>query len=283
MMRYNVDTYFNILLMILTFSFVSCTENADFVNENTEENKTTVQKNLMYSWDFEDPENPLAGLEYDGGNFEVVNEPLGDKNRVLKCVLPKGEYRAEYCVSDTLNNMGIHYFYCDSEDEWNGNEFWVGFKVLKFREEVSGPNMYVSVFQIGPVNNPKIYPGVTSNGHYQFQINLKKDNWRLREFDTQFNPGHSIGEDLSSVKYAYWESFVIHCVFKSTPNALIEIWKNDKKIYEEQRNNGIPGDRTRVKFGLYMGAGNAFDSDLTIYFDDIKVGGSNASYNDVVS
>lgn len=62
----------------------------------------------------------------------------------------------------------------------------------------------------------------------------------------------------------------------------MEVWKNDVKIYSAARQNGVQYDRTRIKWGIYIGAGNTVHETIKCYFDDIKIGNLNAGYNDVV-
>jgi hypothetical protein len=62
----------------------------------------------------------------------------------------------------------------------------------------------------------------------------------------------------------------------------MEVWKNDVKIYSAARQNGVPYDRTRIKWGMYVGAGNINHETAKCYFDDIKIGNRKARYEDVV-
>ena len=231
---------------------------------------------LLYQWDFEN-NNPMHDLLEVNSNVTILKDPLDSmKNKVMCCFLPNGEYRTEASVG----NPKIHYFYADSIDVNNGDEFWVGVRILKFKENYSGLNKSPSIFQIGPVQNPITYKGSTSAGHYQLLLNTQTDQWILREYNTQYNPNYT-RDNISPVNYGKWENFVFHCKFRSNSTGLIEIWKNGKIIYSVTRPNGIKYDRTRIKWGVYIGAGNTAHEPLKCYFDDIKIGGAKSSYNEV--
>lgn len=266
-----------LILMYFAAALCGCRDDEEVPDRPGSGSESVAREHLLYSWDFEGDDDPMHDLGVVSGSFEITDDPLGDANKVLKCVLPRGEYRTELVIG----TPGIHYFYCDSGDASTGDEIWAGFRVLKLRQTVSGSNNNVSTFQIGPVQNIVTYPGTTSAGHYQFQMNLKQNRWRIREYDSVYNPGNSTAEDLADIAYGHWESIVIHCIFRSSSDALFEIWKNGEKIFTRQRKNGIPHDRTRIQFGLYIGAGNTLDGDLICYFDDIRVGGNRSGFQEV--
>ena len=230
---------------------------------------------LLYQWDFEG-NIPIHDFNEITPNVSVVADPLDPANRVMLCVLPVGEYRTEVCAGASK----IHYFYADSTNVEHGDEFWVGVRILKMLEYYSGTNAYPSIFQIGPVQNPVTYPQETSFGHYQLHLNTKTDKWRLREFKSVYDP-NEYADDIAPLNYGRWEKFVFHCIFRSNDTGLLEIWKNGVKVYSQKRQNGIKYDRTRIKWGVYIGAGNSVNSDVKCYFDDIKIGGANSSYDEV--
>ena len=241
--------------------------------------KSTTQNKsgLIFEWNFEST-NPFHDLDEINPNLTVIGDPLDSlKNKVMCCFLPYGVYRAEASVGGTKP----HYHYADSVDIEHGDEIWAGVRILKFKEHYTGVNKNLSIFQIGPVQNPVTYPGVTSAGHFQLQLNTETDQWKWREFKTQYNP-NNVKEDISPVNYGKWEKFVFHCKFRSNNTGLMEIWQNGVKIYSVNRLNGIPHDRTRIKWGVYIGAGNTVHEPIRCYFDDIKIGGANSSYKEVM-
>ena len=228
-------------------------------------------KALMYQWNFSES-NPLHDLNELTANVSIVADPLDSTNKVMQFVLSDGEYRSEASVGA----KSPHYFYADSTDEVHGDEFWIGVRILKFKEPFTGSNTNVSIFQIGPVHN--IYFPKNGKGHYQLRLSTTTNKWKLREFESLCDP-HSCNDDISSVNYGKWDRFVFHCRFRSNDTGLLEIWKNDVKIYSATRQNGIKNARTRIKWGVYLGAENTVHETIKCYFDDIKIGGLEANYD----
>lgn len=230
-------------------------------------------KALLYHWNFSET-NPLHDLNELTANVSIVADPLDSTNKVLQFVLPNGEYRSEASVGA----KSPHYFYADSVDSAHGDEFWIGVRILKFKEPFSGSNTNASIFQIGPVHN--IYFPKNGKGHYQLRLSTTTDTWKLREFESLCDP-YSYNANISSVNYGQWDRFVFHCRFRGNDTGLIEIWQNDVKIYSAARQNGVKNARTRIKWGIYLGAENTEHETIKCYFDDIKVGGSDANYESV--
>lgn len=267
----------SIALFAVFLSLTACSEEASALFPPTPPNSPTASA-ILHAWDFEGSEPLRELIEYDPNVVTVTADPLNPLNKVMKCYLPDGSYRTECVVGD---NGKIHFFHCDSQDKKTGRELWIGARILFIEQEAYvGTNNYSSTFQIGPVQNPVSLPGVTSAGHYQLQLGVKSHEWRWREFKSVYNPNEYVG-NISKVSVGKWDRFVFHCIFRSDDNALMEVWQNDKKIYTCQRQNGIIGDRTRIQWGVYLGANNGSHTPLTCYFDDIKVGNVDANYDAV--
>lgn len=229
---------------------------------------------VFLQWDFEKEPTGLNG--YPSTNIQIVADPLNPANKVMKVSLPEGEYRTE--VSPTKrNSTSLNYFHADDSSLESGDEFWLGIKILKPKEIFSGQPVIV---QIGPINNPTNNPGVTSAGHYQLQWKSDINKWRWREFSSTFNP-NSTATDMVTVNYGVWEKFVFHCKFKSNANGLIEVWRNGELIYRVARQNGTAKSQTRIVWGVYTGIGNTNHPYASCYYDDVKIGNRNASYDDV--
>ena len=230
---------------------------------------------VFLQWDFE--KEPTGLLGYPSSNIQIVADPLNPANKVMKVNLPEGEYRTE--VSPNMRtSSSLNYFHADDSSLETGDEFWLGIKILKPKEDPSGQPVIV---QLGPINNPTNNPGVTSAGHYQLQWKSDTDKWRWREFQSTFDP-NTTSTDMVTVNYGVWEKFVFHCKFKSNANGLIEVWRNGEKIYTVTRQNGTAKSQTRIVWGVYTGIGNVTHPDFSCYYDDVKIGNRNASYNDVV-
>lgn len=268
---------FNFLLLCTSIIFLTgCS--ADDGASKDETGGRTDNGAILYEWSFEG-DNAMHDLDETDANAAVVPDPLNPtKNKVLEFTLPQGEYRTEVSVGKST----IHWFYCDMYDAKSGDDIWVGFRLLTEQSDVTGANMSACAFQIGPIQNNVTYPNEVSAGHYQLQMNMESNSWRIREFSSIFNPNNSAAQDIAQIEASKWSSFVIHCVFRSTTEGLIEIWKDGTKIYSKQRKNGIAFSRTRIKWGIYIGADNSYDKDVKMYYDDIKIGGRESGYDQVV-
>ena len=266
-------------LQLLFFSviFIFCFINCKSDTNNNPPVTPPVAKIILYAWNFSEA-NALHDLAELNSNVSVVTDPLDSSNKVMQIVLPNGQYRTEASVGAS----SPHYFNADTNDAENGDEFWVGLRILKYNEPFTGSNTTPSIFQIGPVQNSVTYPSATSSGHYQLMLSTTSDKWKWREYTSVFNP-NTYNDTIASPTYGKWERFVFHCRFRSNSTGLIEVWKNDVKIYSKARQNGIKYDRTRIKWGIYIGAGNTVHETLKCYFDDVKIGGANANYETVTT
>lgn len=230
-----------------------------------------IAKKLLYSWNFSES-NPLHDLNELTPNVSVVTDPLDATNKVMQVILPKGECRTEASVGAS----SPHYFYIDkSSDSIHGDEIWAGVRILKYKEPFGGSNTNASIFQIGPLHNT--LDTKNGSGHYQLILSTTTDKWKWREFTSSCNPGY-YNDTISTTRYGKWERFVFHCRFRSNNTGLMEVWKNDVKIYAVTRQNGVQNTRTRIKWGIYVGTGNIDHETNKCYFDDIKIGGSKANY-----
>ena len=230
---------------------------------------------VFLQWDFET--EPTGLLGYPSNDIQIVADPLNPTNKVMMCSSPEGVYRTE--VSPMMRkSTSLNYFHADDSSLETGDEFWLGIRILKVHEDF---DCNPSIVQIGPINNPTNNPGVTSAGHYQLQWKSSYNKWRWREFKSTYDPNETTS-DVVTVNYGSWEKFVFHCKFKSNATGLIEVWKDGQLIYSVTRQNGTAKSQTRIVWGVYGGIGNTAHPNLVCYFDDVKIGNRNASYNDVV-
>lgn len=229
----------------------------------------TADPRLLGQWNFEGS-TPFQNLSELNAHVTIVADPLDPQNRVMKCTIPADEDRAE--VSAGAPNL---YFNANSNSTTSGKEFWIGFRVLKYSQ---AQNSFVSLFQIGTVDNPTAYPGKSSSGLYQLTNYDNTNQWTWRYYNSVFTDQPGIRETIAPLVDGQWERFVLHCVFSSGSDGLMEIWKNGVKVYTKPGPNAIAGSRTRVKWGTYIGVGNKAVGPITCFYDDVKIGGSTADY-----
>jgi hypothetical protein len=278
----------SILNYVIVMITVSC--NAQYPIDSAEN---------FYQWDFESV-IPLHNLLIEDespikNSVSIVADPLNPDNKVLKTVLLKGNDRTEVSLySADLKN--ILYFYSDAAkgfkdksssvpDNYSlGNEVWISMKVLKIQEQNSN-GIKPCIMQLGPVSNITLNPPVSSSGFCQLRMrngltpNDNKWNWRI--FGGRIFTPVALDIDNNFVKSTNdkWEKFIIHCKYTKSMDGIIEVWKDGVKYINIVGANAIENNRFRIKWGLYLGIGNHVDDDLTCYFDDVKIAGSNSSFD----
>jgi hypothetical protein len=96
--------------------------------------------------------------------------------------------------------------------------------------------------------------------------------------------------DLGSLDKGNWHRWVMHVKHASDGTGLIEIWKDDVKILTRAGQNmyALSGTvkKPTWKLGIYKSDWNGTNTTATnirvLYYDDIRLGNENATYNDVV-
>jgi hypothetical protein len=270
-----------------------------FDNEYWVDMKATVPgSTVLYHWDFEGatPFNNL-GFELSSPNsITVVNDPLNPSNKVMKTVLLQGNDRTEVFFSNL--SQSILYYYADANpgftDQANtianslslGHELWISVKILKPQEQNTN-GIKPCFFQFGPVNNLVSSPTQGSRGFWQLRMTNGTtptgDFWNSRIFgNTPFTPA-AMNQDHNFVSkpYGVWEHFVFHFKYSATSGGIVEGWKDGVKYINVSGQNAYAFNRSRIKWGIYLGVGNSAGQTLTCYFDDVKIGGANSSYEDI--
>ena len=256
---------------------------------------TNPASKVLYQWNFEG-NNPFSNLslEQSGKAITVEKDPLNSNNKVMKIVLLKGKDRTEVSLVNTANQL--LYYYTDAakgfKDSRNtiaesrslGSEAWISMKIFKPKEQITN-SIKPCIFQFGPVQNP---PNAGS-GFWQLRLRndtSNGDTWNSRLFGgttaTPLTPAERNSESNFAVKsYGVWEHFVFHFKYKSTPDGIVEIWKDGVKYITITGQNAYAFNQNRIKWGLYLGVGSSVGQDLSCYFDDVKIGGANCSYEDI--
>lgn len=242
-------------------------------------------ENILVIWDFEG-DNPLHNLHIYSENDineqkNVVKDPDNPDNNVMYIELEPGKDRNEvkWLETETYN----YYFYANNNDINHGDEFWIGLKVYIPRLEKYQQNNSPSVFQIGPISRSENFDG--SYGFYQLMAPTHYAYWKWRKYYyedyTPWAGPDGITEYPTKLEYNKWERVVIHCILRDNDEGLIEIWKDDKKVYTCQQANAKVGTRVVIQFGVYIGVGNSSKDVLSCYYDDIKIGNALSGYDAV--
>lgn len=92
--------------------------------------------------------------------------------------------------------------------------------------------------------------------------------------------------DLGPIIKDKWQEYVLHFIHSYGADGLIEIWHNGNKILSNQGGNMYDNVLPKWKIGLYKAAfkhGTSLVKRRIIYFDNVRVGNSNATFADMTS
>lgn len=261
----------------------------------------SLNHSTLYQWDFEDSDAlHNLGIEDESSlknGISIVADPLDVANKVLKTVLRQGKDRTEVSLY-TSDLKNIIYCYANASNGYNeiqntfidnnslGNELWMSIKILKPQEQNTN-GIKPCLLQFGPVSNATFQPQSSSSGFCQLRIRngtaIDEDQWNWRVFGTGTYTPTTLNTDTNFVRPSYnkWEKFVIHCKYSTATDGLIEVWKDGIKYISLAGANATAFNRFRIKWGIYLGVGNHAGQELRCYFDDVKIGGSNSSFEQI--
>ncbi|MEI6945806.1 polysaccharide lyase [Paraflavisolibacter sp. H34] len=92
--------------------------------------------------------------------------------------------------------------------------------------------------------------------------------------------------DLGPIEKDRWHEFVFHFIHDDDSHGLIEIWHDGELVLKRKGGNMYPGRLPKWKIGLYKATFKYGTSNVTrrvIYFDNIRVGSHNATFEDMTS
>jgi hypothetical protein len=258
---------------------------------------TNPKSKILFQWDFEGstPFNNLS-FEQTGTAITVVSDPLNSNNKVMKAELLPGNDRTE--VSLTTTALQLLYIYTDADYRFRdaantvtegrsiGSEIWVSMRIFKPQEQNTN-GIKPSIFQFGPTRNQVNFSTLSSRGFWQLRIRNDTgsygDRWNSRLFgDVNYTPMALNSETNFVLKpYGVWEKFVFHLKYRSDSEGVLEVWKDGVKYITISGQNAYAFNQNRIKWGVYLGVGNSVPQYLSCYFDDIKIGGANCSYEEI--
>ncbi|OQP57722.1 hypothetical protein A3860_08815 [Niastella vici] len=187
-------------------------------------------------------------------------------------------------------------------------QFFNGTKAVRFELHDTDPE--VSNGTRAELSFPK-----TTNLHrwYSYAMYIPSDQFKYDTDDdviTQFHQGGGVTpalclrvkqdhlyvrilgvwNDLGTLGKDKWHSYVLHVNHSSNSDGLTEIWIDGAKVFSKTGANAYPVGTTYsmpwLKMGIYKSNWNGSGTTLTnvrvLYFDDIRIGDENATYNDMV-
>jgi len=114
-----------------------------------------------------------------------------------------------------------------------------------------------------------------------------KFKWMIRwDADAIMNSGTSDGLiyiDLGKIPKNKWVDWVVHIKYSHTNSGILEVWMDGEKVIDRQNMPNAYNDNAYpyLKFGLYKWNWGAATSKRVMYFDEVRIGNSNSSYDEV--
>lgn len=89
--------------------------------------------------------------------------------------------------------------------------------------------------------------------------------------------------DLGEIPKNRWIDWVVHIKYSHTNTGILEVWMDGVKVINRQNMPNTYNDEKYpyMKFGVYKWEWGS-SSQRVIYYDEVRIGNSNSSYNDVV-
>ena len=97
-----------------------------------------------------------------------------------------------------------------------------------------------------------------------------------------FSEGH-IYIDLGEIPKNRWIDWVVHIKYSHTNTGILEVWMDGVKVIDRQNMPNSYNDKKYpfFKFGVYRWEWGTSASQRVIYYDEVRVGNKNSSYDEV--
>lgn len=118
----------------------------------------------------------------------------------------------------------------------------------------------------------------TGNGRLKWTT-----RWDATRIKLDNNPQGYYEIDLGPVPKNTWIDWVVHIKFSHTNTGILEVWKNGVKVVDRQNLPNCYNDEVYpyFKFGVYRWEWGTSVTQRVIYYDEVRVGNKNSSFNDV--
>jgi len=132
-------------------------------------------------------------------------------------------------------------------------------------------------------NEPEVLNQWYQNGSPATSLRGLKDRVVLISGNTMDN---RVTHDVGPIVKNGWTEYVFHFIHSFGPDGLIEVWLNGTKILTLHGGNMYDDVLPKWKIGLYKSAfkyGTSSVHKRVVYFDNVRVGDSTATFNDMTS
>ncbi|UCS92974.1 polysaccharide lyase [Echinicola marina] len=200
------------------------------------------------------------------------------------------DYSLTIASSPVVNGSGSGRFELNDYDPLvsNGTRAEVLFPELSYNERWYSYSLYLPSkdFQIDSNNDiiSQWHQG-SGSGSPTTTLRIKDDRFFLKSGPTK---EERKDYDIAAVKKDAWNEFVFHIVHSSGSEGLVEVWMNGEKVLHIEGGNmnkdyGLP----RWKIGIYKdnwnGSGTTDTDRRVMFFDNVRLGNQNASYEEMTS
>lgn len=205
-----------------------------------------VHSGLIYYNGFE---NGLS-LNTEGTGHEIVGSPTRSGNKAYRATLDEGKTRTEVKLD-----------MCSDCVRWAGVSIYIPFDVSR---------QWTSLVQY------HLKPGSVGWHAPTFQLTMLNDQLGLRFYGRN---GPLPSRIIGSVQYDQWDDFVFCSKYSTEDDGFLRVWRNGIKVYDETGQTVQTGrGEWFFKMGVYIGLGNKSDKTYSVFFDELRIGDENSSF-----
>ena len=206
-----------------------------------------------------------------------IPDPDDAHNLVARMTLLPGEDREEFYFMRPGGTSGSLKYGPKGPNEPN-EELWVGFRMrVDHLLDPQLPGGNACLFQLGPVSNAASGEG---KGLFQIMLSRTGGNLTLRTFSSSDsilgtripeNSPYPDTKNLVSNPEGRWIAFTCQLRLRTTADGFLRVWADGNLVADLHGANALLEDQIRVKWGTYIGGGNAYRDTLSADYDDIVI------------
>ncbi len=237
--------------------------------------------NLIYKETFENPElynNPQAGDFY---LEHAENHSFSIEENIVK----EGSQAGRFEIKKSDSKIwGGHRTEMSQAQNTARAEGWYGFSQYFPASYTSGSTGEVIGQWHDQADDGEHVDRSPSNTLLTVDGRIK---WMARwDADKIMDSGYSDGLeyiDLGAIPNNEWIDWVVHIKYSHTNTGILEVWMNGEKVIDRQNMPNSYNDDAYpyFKFGVYKWNWGSDSSQKVIYYDEVRIGTENSSYDEV--
>lgn len=273
----SVGTFVRVTTMVIAVFFIILTI---VVSLNVE--ATPLSQTLLFVKDFETGD--LTGFFWNQNEPEVVTHPHPVRTGAYSMRAYLHRHKSHYSYRTGVQLAADPQMPPDRDsDPWealNDREYWVGVSIYIDPSNVIDPlGESENLFQF------KAQPWGAMR-HPPFALYMDADNWQLHL------RGQNAHDDRWTTPIANdigrWTDWVFNVKFSHADQGFLRVWKNRELVYQYYGSNiGDAATGVKIAFGVYKWPWRPEHNHPTnsverlFYFDELRVGNADATYEDV--